>query len=364
MAGTTNARNAMSTHSFVTGAGRVIRSKAFVAAAVLVVAALALVAMLGHGSTTASRPPAKAHPTAAPRTPAPPRVLATNPLTGLAPVPAGPVVAVKIDDTVPGRPSLGVQKADVIYIEEAEGGLSRMVAVFASAKPQVEAVRSTRQSDPELLAPYGRIILVASGGDSGELAPLDHSRLHSSINDRGAVGFHRDLTRFAPYNLVADLATISSAIKADGVRNVGFNWAASDPRLARAAAAPHVNTLVGSTLVSFFWDAHAARYVRTADGRPLLTATGAQIAKPNVLVQYTQVTADHTDLDTAGNPAMYTHTIGSGRVELFRGGRHISGTWTRRSLNTPTVFRDVHGKPLLLAPGGTFVVLVRPGAPF
>ena len=64
-----------------------------------------------------------------------PRVVPVNPLTGLLPAPQGPVVAVKIDDTAPARPSAGLDRADVIYIEEAEGGESRMLAVFATAKP-------------------------------------------------------------------------------------------------------------------------------------------------------------------------------------------------------------------------------------
>ena len=178
-----------------------------------------------------------------------------NPLTGMGTAPIGPVIAVKVDDTQAGRPSLGLEKADVIYIEEAEGGLSRMVAVYASARPKVRAVRSVRTSDPELLGAYGKIILVASGGGGSALPTLDRSGLHSSINGRGQVGFSRDLTRPAPYNVVSDLAKVSAAIKGAGVRSVGFIWAIHDPRLATAKAAPTVSTTlsitVGSTSVGF-----------------------------------------------------------------------------------------------------------------
>src|SRR5665648_286475 len=253
---------------------------------------------------------------------------ATNPLTGMGTSPNGPVIAVKLDDTQAGRPSLGLEKADVIYIEEVEGGLSRMVAVFASAKPKVRAVRSIRSSDPELLGQYGRIIVVASGGGRKALKILDASTLHSVTNDRGQVGFHRDPSRPAPYNVVSDLAKVSAAIKADGVRNVGFTWAARDPRLAVAKRAAVVRTQVGSTRVDFVWDAKLARYVRTVDGRRILTGSGAPVAKPNVLVQFCQVRTDRTDHDVNGNPTQYTKSVGPGRVVLFRGGRlsliHIS----------------------------------------
>jgi len=293
-----------------------------------------------------------------------PKPVVVNPLTGLTPSPGGPVVAVKVDDTAPGRPSMGVDRSDVIYIEEAEGGESRMAVVFASVKPQVRAVRSVRPSDPELLGPYGKIILVASGGGGSALPTLDRSGLLSSINDRNQVGFYRDNSLPAPYNLVADLAKISAAFtSAAGVRDVGFTWSAADPRLAAAQAAPTVSTLVGSTKVSFVWDTKLARYVRTVDGAPIHAADGAPIAKPNVLVQYCKVTEDRSDVDVLGSPSMYTTTIGTGQVVLFRDGKRIVGTWSRPGYGAKTTYKDAAGKPLLFAPGGTFVVLVRPGAP-
>jgi len=307
-------------------------------------------------STTATATPS-AIPTTSPTS----TVAVTNPLTGVGVPPNGPVIAVKMDDTAAGRPSLGLEKADVIYIEEAEGGLSRMVAVFASAKPKVRAVRSIRSSDPELLGQYGRIIVVASGGGGNSLHDLDRSSLHGVINDRGQVGFFRDHSRPAPYNVVSDLARVSAAIKADGVRNVGFTWAADDPRLAGARSAPTVNTRVGSTSVGFVWDAKLARYVRTVGGRRIVAANGAPVAKPNVLVQFCQINADRSDVDVNGNPSAFTKSVGSGRVVLFRDGKRIEGKWSRGSIGAPTTFTDAVGKPLLFAPGGTFVALVRRG---
>ena len=320
----------------------------------LVVGALATTAM--GGCSGDAKP--KAAPTSTQATIAP-----TNPLTGVGALPTGPVIAVKVDDTAAGRPSLGLDKADVIYIEEVEGGLSRMVAVFATAKPKVRAVRSVRASDIELLGQYGRIIVVASGGKPSSLQVLDRSTLHSSINDRGQVGFYRDKSRPAPYNVVSDLSKVSVAIKADGVRNVGFTWAAHDPRLTRAKPAATVSTRVGSTPVGFVWDAKLAGYVRTVGGQRILTGDGAPVAKPNVLLQFCQIKANPADTDVNGNPTMFTKSVGTGRVVLFRNGKRVDGKWSRPSIGAPTTFTDAAGKPLLLAPGGTFVALVRPGAP-
>ena len=337
------------------------------ATAVLTAGALSVTALAGCSSDAKPKAVVKAS-TSAPTTVAPtkrpvvPKPRPIHPLTGVGRPPTGPVVAVKIDDTAAGRPSLGLEKADVIYVEEVEGGLTRMVGIFAGSKPKVMAVRSVRPSDPELLAQYGRIILVASGGAGASLAALDGSILHGVIGDRGQVGFFRDQSRPAPYNMVSDLSQVSRAIKASGVRNVGFSWSARDPRLARAPSAGAVNTQVGGTRVSFVWYPKQHRYIRTIDGQRVVTASGAAVAKPNVLVQFCQVRVDYSDVDVNRNPSMYTESVGSGRVVLFRGGKKIEGRWSRPKLWGPTVFKDLKGKPLLLAPGGTFVALARPGA--
>lgn len=311
----------------------------------------------GHRkAATPSTPPTSTTTTTTAKAPA------VNPLTGVGAPPSGPVIAVKVDDTENGRPSRGIDQADVIYLEQAEGGLSRMLAVFSGHRPRVEAVRSVRTSDPELLWQYGRVILVFSGGARPVLPIIDRAPLHTVVNDRGGPGFSRDPSRPAPYNLVADLAVVAKRVTGAGVRDVGFRFASSDPRLASAPVAAQVRTSVGATTVTFVWDAARHRYVRTVDGRALTTAGGVVLAKPNVLVQFCSIVPDRRDIDVNGNPSQYTHTIGSGRVVLFRDGKRIEGRWSRPTPGAPTTFTDTAGKPLTFAPGGLWVALVATSA--
>jgi hypothetical protein len=81
--------------------------------------------------------------------------LAESPLTGL-PAPAGPVLAVKIDNVAAARPQLGLDAADIVYVEPVEAGLTRLAAVYSSRLPDaVGPVRSARESDLELLRQFG-----------------------------------------------------------------------------------------------------------------------------------------------------------------------------------------------------------------
>lgn len=132
-------------------------------------AAVAVAVLAGLGACSGEEAPVAAPATSASPTPTPtpaPTVKpapkpapkpAVNPLTGLRGVPTGPVVAVKIDDTASGRPQIGLEAADVVYVEQVEAGATRLVAVFAGRHPgTVGPVRSVRNNDPELLGAYGR----------------------------------------------------------------------------------------------------------------------------------------------------------------------------------------------------------------
>ena len=118
------------------------------------------------GSATTSAPPPSPQ-SSKPAKPAP----AVNPLTGLKPS-KNPVIAVKIEDTALGRPQVGTNRADLVYVEQVEGGLTRLMAIFNTNLPNVEPVRSVRPSDPELALQLGHIIFVASGGSKAGFAPL------------------------------------------------------------------------------------------------------------------------------------------------------------------------------------------------
>jgi hypothetical protein len=322
--------------------------------ALLAVGTLAALSGCSHGSSTPT--PAASTP-ATTAAPAP----ALSPLTGEQ-ASDNPVIAVKIEDTALGRPQVGVDQADIVYVEQVEGGLTRLLAIFNSKLPTVEPVRSTRPSDPELALQFGHIIFVASGGSRAGIAPLDKSPLHAVINDRGGPGFSRDPNRSAPENLRADLGRIAAKVKGPKAKSIGLVWSnrltATNTRPGKA-----VRTRVGGTPVTFHWDPKTHRYERVIDGKIQRTAAGKVISTSNVIVQFCRVNVYAKDRDVLGNPAKYTHTIGSGRAVVFRDGRRIEGTWSRKAVDDGTTLRAKDGNTIALAPGGAWFVLVATDAP-
>ena len=60
------------------------------------------------------------------------------------------VLAVKIDNVEAARPHTGLEKADIVYIEQVEAGLTRIMAVFASRLPA--ACRPQRDGGGSVIA--------------------------------------------------------------------------------------------------------------------------------------------------------------------------------------------------------------------
>jgi hypothetical protein len=291
---------------------------------------------------------------------------ALNPLTGLPGVPKTPLLAVKIDDTAPGRPQVNIDKADIVYIEAVEAGLTRLAALFGTYKPTVGYVRSTRPADPDLLRQYGRITEAFSGGQKVSRDLLAKAGLHGWDLGAGVPYFYRVSRSESDYiNVKLDLAALAKHVRTNAPRSNGWTFNASLAGLTTTAA-PAMNTVVtgsysSGTPVSFRWDAGLKRYVRYIDGVRQHAADGNPVDATNVVVLSSRVVSFPADKDVNGNPAQFTYTVGSGKASVFRQGRRIDGTWSRAKVTDGTTLRTSDGKAIPLAPGNTWVVLVRNG---
>ena len=102
------------------------------------------------------------------------------PLTGLpAPngsVPQRPAMAVKIDNYPAGRPQSGLDKADIVFEEPVEGGITRYAAVFQCQDAAlIGPARSARNIDIGILGQLGNPLLAHVGGINPVLANIDAS---------------------------------------------------------------------------------------------------------------------------------------------------------------------------------------------
>jgi Protein of unknown function (DUF3048) N-terminal domain/Protein of unknown function (DUF3048) C-terminal domain len=340
--------------------------------ALLTVAALGTLTLAACGGDDNSFAPSSSAPPSTPSsspstTTPPPKPAPKNPLTGVGGVPEHPVIAVKIDDTPPGRPQVNIDKADVVYVLAVEGGLTRLIGIYATTPPHaVGYVRSTRPGDAELLLQYGKITEAYSGGARDVLPGVHRSGINSWSMEDGKPYFHRVSRPESSYiNVLLDVAQLANHVDTPRARSIGWTFGPVPAAMA-SKSAKSIHTVVtgansGGTSVDFRWDPRLKKFVRYIDGVRQFSASGKPVAATNVIVQ-SAVVKSLRHRDVLGNPSQYTHTIGSGAVSVFRDGRRIDGTWFRGRLDSGTALR-AGGKAIPLEGGNTWVVLIRKGVP-
>ncbi|MFJ5727038.1 DUF3048 domain-containing protein [Streptomyces paradoxus] len=278
---------------------------------------------------------------------------------GTSPSATGPsALAVKIDNAAAARPHTGVDAADVVYAEQVEGGLSRLMAVYATRLPETAGpVRSARESDLELLRQFDRPTLAFSGAQRKLLPLIDKAPLRAETPGNVADAFFRGSGKPAPHNLYLRPGRIMPEAPGPAALTTGFRYGpapgggtATDSRTVRYPAARF----------TFTWSDSRDRWLVGMDGTPATTADGERMAAATVVVQYVKVRASAFQ-DFLGNNTPYTETVGSGKATVLRDGRAWDVNWKREKASDGTSFTTGDGAPVNFAKGQVWVVFA--GAP-
>lgn len=299
-------------------------------------------------------------PTPAPSTPVPstPLPQGRSPFTGLPAQPA-PVLAVKIDNVPPARPHTGLGAAELVYVEQVEGGQTRLLAVYSAELPErIGPVRSARESDIELLRQFDNPALAYSGSQGG-LKPLLQAAPLEALPPEDAPGAYvRDRGRAAPHNLyVLPGRALAAAPDAGDAKDIGFRFgpapSGGEPVNERTVRFP-------ASRYTFTWSPADKGWRIAMDGSPARTTDEGPVTASTVVVQYVNI-RDSRFHDVLGSVSPYTETVGSGSAVVLRDGRAHDARWSRPAAPNGTAFTTPDGAPLNFAPGKTWVVLAPRG---
>ncbi|MGH3936585.1 MAG: DUF3048 domain-containing protein [Pseudonocardiaceae bacterium] len=276
-----------------------------------------------------------------------------SPFTGLPTDLGAPVLGVKVDNAARARPQTGLSLADLVYVEPVEGGISRLLAVYQSQfPPLVGPVRSTRLTDLQLLANFGRPALAFSGAAAEINALVARAPVLNVSAEEQPGSYRRDRGRRMPHNLYGE----TDLLRQGGAppRDIGFRFGPTPPG---GRPVPEVNVRYRATDVGVQWLPAEARWVISMDGRPLTSASGPRPGAATVVLQ--QVAVRDTPIrDASGSPSPFAATVGAGSVVVLRDGLAFDGNWTRPAPDAITSFTLPDGSPLTFAPGPVWVVLV------
>jgi hypothetical protein len=271
-------------------------------------------------------------------------------------------MAVKIDNYPDGRPQSGLDKADIVFEEPVEGGITRYAAVFqCNNAGLIGPVRSARNIDIGILGQLGNPLLAHVGGINPVLANIDASPI---VNvDLGA----SDSLMIHPAGRVPPDADFTSTGIVYGTHpNM---TTPPQPLFTYSDATPPGGSPVYSINIDFSstsnvtWKYNNALHAfqRFYNGNaPDVLADGVVNTAANVVVQYVQISygpwAENEQGGMEVQAAMYPNE--SGAAVIYRSGVAIPGTWHRGALGSPTQFVNAFGVPIPLQPGQTWVELV------
>lgn len=284
------------------------------------------------------------------------------PLTG-EPAPHGripdrPALAVKVEDLPEARPQAGLDRADVVYEEVVEGGITRFIAVYQCRDAgRVGPVRSGRLTDPGILVQFGHPAIGYAGGANRVVKAIDRAGLIDVNYTVAAKAYERDPGRPAPHNLYTSTGALWRAARSEaGAPEPIFAYSSGIEGRSRRASSVHLR-FSGYSDVSWRWSRRDSTWLRSYGSEPDVLEDGSQVSAANVVVMSVRITYPDTIVDAAGNPSPEVALTGSGKAFVFRDGRMILGRWERPSLADVTTFVSKDGDEISLAPGTTWVEL-------
>jgi len=279
----------------------------------------------------------------------------------------GEILVVKIDDTVSARPQIGIDRADVVYIEQVEGGLTRLAAVFSSEIPTlIGPVRSARISDIDILAQYGRVVFAYSGAQ-GKMLPVISA---ANLNDYGAQRqsptiYSRDEARTSPTDMVLRADLLLEKVRSDGreiaqSRSVGWNFGDA-PAGGIAITGAEINWPAASYELT--WSAAEERWLISNNGVANMSASGTQHGPTTFVIQLVEILPSEYG-DKFGGVTPFSKTVGSGTGYVLRDGKYFSATWSRPDELSGTTWRALDGSELAFARGQVWIALTEKNPQF
>jgi hypothetical protein len=266
-----------------------------------------------------------------------------------------PAVAVKIENSPQARPQHGLDRADLVFEELVEGGITRFMAIYhCGAAKDAGPVRSARFDDPKLALPFTRVL--AYSGSNGLVNRQLEQRNMISLNElnQASAFFRVPPGTILVHNLFVRTEKLRSDPRVRRVKAPAddlFTFGALQEGAKRARRI-RINFNASITIEYRYRKGEWKRF----ESGPFMTTTGKQISVPNVVIQEVRVNSSKRLVDVAGNSSPVLDLKGKGRALLFRDGKVVRGTW---HLNKGRFnYRTFKGEDFVFARGPIWVELV------
>ena len=272
----------------------------------------------------------------------------------------GQVLAVKIDDTNAAHPQIGLEDAEIVFIEQVEAGLTRLAAIYSTVIPQrIGPVRSARISDIDILNQFGRVAFAYSGAQRKLLPVIATANLQDMGAQRQSPTIYTtDPNRMSPVAMVLRADLLMQRIKeknllVDTAKSVGFVFG-DLPEGGRSVQQAVMNW--PSATYSADWSSEESRWYLSHNGKLNLADSGVILGPTTLVIQMVKISPSEYG-DKFGGVTPLSETVGTGKAYVLRDGEVFTTTWNRAFPDSGTTFTLVDGSVMNFAPGQIWVAL-------
>ncbi len=275
-------------------------------------------------------------------------------------------IAVMYNNIQVSLPQSEISKADVVYECDAEGGITRLMALFTDWESlgSIGSIRSARDYFVELSELHEAIFVHAGG------SPLAYDKLINSnvahidgvnMNYLPKNTFYRDSDRIRnngyEHSMMTNGAKLSVAVdeleyekEYSDSFNSPYSFSENFVQLEGECASSVSLKHSGYVTVRFDYDKDTNTYLKYSYGSPHIDAAGGeQLSFTNVLVLF----VGEKVIDSEGRLDIDLASGGSGYY--FSGGQKIDISWSGVTGNS--ILLEFDGEELMLNPGKTHITL-------
>jgi hypothetical protein len=278
-------------------------------------------------------------------------------------------VVVMTNNHADARPLSGTNSADVVIEANAEGGITRLMAIYWSTAPEkVGPVRSIRQYYLEWASEYDPLIIHDGCASSDDPRTDACGNLHSyGVKDLSTIGAWRwnDGRRVSPHNEYNSVTYAWEYAAKQDWDNFPTNFEGwkfkTDAELSKRGEKTQVELtfhqrLINSGLYNVIWtyDQPTNTYLRKVGGQADVDQeTNTQVYAKTVIVQEVSMVQSGDD-----KGHLIITTIGQGKSTYLMDGKITYGTWKKTSRTDRTTYYDSEGKEIEFNRGRIWVEML------
>ena len=271
------------------------------------------------------------------------------------------ILVVKIDDTNAAHPQIGVESADVVYVEQVEAGLTRLAAIYTSKLPPlIGPIRSARISDIELLAQFGRVGFAYSGAQSKMRPVIAAANLENLSAERNPPSIYgKDPNRPGPVDMILKPDLLLE--RANSNPKIRIETATASVFPFGDAPKGETNTAIAkvkwpSAKYELRWDSTNEKWLIYFNEKPNMAANGEHLYADTAIIQIVSITPSIYG-DKFGEITPFSKTTGSGKAVMLRDGFSYQISWQRNLETDVTTWMSQDGGVANFKPGRTWIFL-------